>query len=589
MAGSEELPKIYTLRMLLNNHKPKNQDKRDVVTNAPARKMRYFRKFASSFSATGLILGLTFFCISLTPSLLPRDFVVQGILSGIVFVSGYSIGWTGHWVWKFMELKEVTGGLARIMTWLLIAILIVTTIYTLNQIIPWQNSIRQRMEMLPIETAYPVTLSCIAITTALVCILLLRLFQFAAARSVKIINRYLPRRIAIVLGCTVVVCLLLSFINGVIIKGTLNAMDESFAAMNRLLDSEYLQPQHINASGSSQSLISWSDIGRNGKRFVTDGPTKEEITAVIGRDAMQPIRVYAGFDTGETLDDRAKIALAEMKRVGGFDRSTLVIATSTGTGWLDPSAVNSVEFIHSGDIATVTLQYSYLPSWLTLLVEPEVAREAATALFDAIYGYWTTLPHDSRPKLYLHGLSLGALGSADTIDFIAILSDPINGALWSGPPFLSRRWGGLTRNRAPGSPQWRPVYGDSSVVRFLTQDGFPSLNGAKWGPLRVVYLQHASDPMSFFSTDLAYARPDWLGPDRGRDVSPLLKWFPIVSFFQIAFDIPMATNVPLGYGHNFTPADYIDAWIEVTQPTHWNGADTAKVKAHFIGFNPSPI
>jgi uncharacterized membrane protein len=365
-------------------------------------------------------------------------------------------------------------------------------------------------------------------------------------------------------------------------------MDESFAAMNRLLDSEYEQPQHSSASGSKLSLISWNDIGRNGKRFVADGPTKEEIAAVIERDAMQPIRVYAGFDTGDTLEDRAQIALAEMKRVGGFNRATLVIATSTGTGWLDPSAVDSVEYIHSGNIATVTLQYSYLPSWLTLLVEPEVAREAASALFSAIYGYWTTLPQDKRPKLYLHGLSLGALGSADTLDLMLILTDPINGALWSGPPFLSRKWVAVSRNRAPGSPQWRPVYSDSSVVRFMTQDGFPNLDGAKWGRLRVVYLQHASDPMSFFSTDLVYASPDWLGSDRGRDVSPHLRWFPIVSFFQIAFDIPMATNVPLGYGHNFTPADYIDAWIEVTQPRNWDASDTAKVKTHFIGFNPSP-
>ncbi len=122
----------------------------------------------------------------------------------------------------------------------------------------------------------------------------------------------------------------------------------------------------------------------------------------------------------------------------------------------------------------------------------------------------------------------------------------------------------------------------------MTQDGFPYLDDAAWGVLRVVYLQHASDPMTFFSTDIAYKNPDWLGPNRGRDISPHLKWFPIVSFFQIAFDIPMATTVPLGYGHNFAPAEYIDAWIEVTQPNNWSALDTAKVKEHFIGFNPSP-
>ena len=383
--------------------------------------------------------------------------------------------------------------------------------------------------------------------------------------------------------------LLASFVNGIILQRTLRAMDESFAAMNRLLDEEYAAPQDDRASGSARSLIAWSEIGRNGKRFVADGPTWDEIAAVLGREALPPIRVYAGYGTGDTLEERAQIALEELERVGGFDRSTLVVATSTGIGWLDPSAVNPVEFIHGGDIATVTLQYSYLPSWLTLMVEPEQSRRAAHALFEAVYGHWTTLPRDERPALYLFGLSLGALGSEDSADFITMIADPIGGAVWSGPPFPSRVWRAVTRDRNPGSPQWRPIFRDSAVIRFMTQDGFPDLAGAEWGPVRIVYLQHASDPMTFFSTDMAWARPDWLGADRGRDVSPYLRWFPVVSFLQAAFDIPMATTVPLGYGHSFAPASYIDAWIEVTQPKDWSAADTAKLKAHFLDFNPSPL
>ena len=551
--------------------------------------MLYFRNITASFSTIGLILGLTFFCISLTPSLLPRDHIVQGVLSGVVFATGYGIGRLGHWVWKFMELEDVRGRLARIVLWTLVSILTLTAIATLNQIITWQNSIRLRMEMTPVETFYLVTLCGIAIITAMSVIFLVRLLIYAMTKMVDAINRYLPRRIAVVLGSTVFIVLLLSFVNGVIVKGALHAMDESFAAINGLLDDEYDQPLDNRSSGSAQSLISWRDIGRNGKRFVLEGPTKEGIANVLGREAMQPIRVYAGFDTGDTLEERAQIALTEMKRVGGFNRSTVVIATSTGTGWLDPSAVDSVEFIHSGDITTVTLQYSYLPSWLTLLVEPSLAREASGALFKAIYSYWITLPRDKRPDLYLHGLSLGALGSADSLDLLTTISDPIKGALWSGPPFLSRIWTSVTRNRNHGSPQWRPVFRDSSAIRFMTQDGFPKLDGARWGLLRIVYLQHASDPMSFFSTNLAYVSPDWLGSNRGRDVSPYLRWFPIISFLQIAFDIPMATNVPLGYGHNFAPDEYIDAWIEVTQPKNWNSSDTAKIKAHFIDFNPRPM
>jgi uncharacterized membrane protein len=107
--------------------------------------------------------------------------------------------------------------------------------------------------------------------------------------------------------------------------------------------------------------------------------------------------------------------------------------------------------------------------------------------------------------------------------------------------------------------------------------------------LKFVYLQHASDPMTWFSPHLAFVRPDWLGKHRGRDVSPYFRWFPVVTFFQVGFDIPAATSVPLGYGHNFAPDSYIDAWIEVTRPKNWSAVDTEKLKNHFIGFNPRPL
>src|SRR4051794_16653157 len=85
---------------------------------------------------------------------------------------------------------------------------------------------------------------------------------------------------------------------------------------------------------------------------------------------------------------------SELKRVGAFDRSVLVVITPTGTGWIDPSAMNAVEYLHHGDIASVALQYSYLSSPLSLLVQPEYGSEAARALFAEVYGYWTTLPRD---------------------------------------------------------------------------------------------------------------------------------------------------------------------------------------------------
>lgn len=129
------------------------------------------------------------------------------------------------------------------------------------------------------------------------------------------------------------------------------------------------------------------------------------------------------------------------------------------------------------------------------------------------------------PRLYLHGLSLGALGSESSADLIAMIADPINGALWSGPPFPSANWKMMTDERKSGSLQWWPVFGESTTVRFMTQDGFPGPSAiAEWGPLRIIYLQHASDPMTWFSPDLAFKRPAWLARERGRDVSPYFRW-----------------------------------------------------------------
>jgi len=321
-------------------------------------------------------------------------------------------------------------------------------------------------------------------------------------------------------------------------------------------------------------------IGKQGKIFLTSGPTQADIKEFHPHNVIRPIRVYVGIRSHNTPEERAKLALKELKRVGGFDRSVLVVATPTGTGWLDPSAVDTLEYLHGGDTATVSTQYSYLPSWITILVDPKRSIDSATALFNEIYAHWKTLPRSSRPRLYLHGLSLGSLGSERCADLLTLFEDPIQGAVWSGPPFPSQKWRQIVENRNESSPAWLPTFRDQRIVRFTAQEN--SLNiGQPWGPMRFAYVQYASDPMIWFSPDLAWVRPDWLSAGRGPDVSEDLRWYPIVTFLQVACDLPMATTVPLGYGHNYSPSSYIDAWIAVTEPQGWTSQKTARLKARF--------
>src|SRR5690606_4520143 len=134
--------------------------------------------------------------------------------------------------------------------------------------------------------------------------------------------------------------------------------------------------------------------------------------------------------------------------------------------WVEPAAIDTLELLHNGDVASVAVQYSYLTSWLSLVSEPDVGVETARALFDAVYERWHVMPEDQRPKLYLHGLSLGAYSSAASSTLYDILDDPFHGALWVGPPFASDAWQDATENRNSDSPAWKPDIGDGSILRF---------------------------------------------------------------------------------------------------------------------------
>ncbi len=527
---------------------------------------------------------MLFFAASLTPTLLPRSFLTQGVLSGFCLTVGYGIGAFGGWLWAYMELP-LPKALLRVAKPAAAASCTVVTIVALWRAAAWQNSIRELMGLEPVDTAHPAEIILIALATFAILMAVARLFLLALRSVATRVNRFLPRRLANVIAVIAAAALLWSLINGVLVRVVLHAADASFREYDELIEPDSVRPSDPLKTGSSASLLAWDKLGRAGREFISSGPTREDISAFSGRDGLEPIRVYVGLRSAIKPEARAKLALEELKRVGGFARSVLIVVTPTGTGWIDPAAMDSVEYLHDGDVASVALQYSYLPSWLlSLLAEPDYGVDSAAALFKEIYGYWITLPKSRRPKLYLYGLSLGAANSQQSTDLIEVLSDPPSGALWSGPPHSSRLWRLLTDHRNPGSPAWLPRLRDGSFVRFMNQHGEftspASAPSAAWGPIRVVYLQYASDPVTFFDYRSFYREPDWMLWPRGPDVSPLLRWYPVVTFLQLAMDMYMATTAPVGYGHVYAPAHYIDAWIELTGVRGWSEEQIARLKQH---------
>src|ERR1700744_2475485 len=498
-----------------------------------SRATRLLWRQVQSLSGVGLLLGTLFFAAALTPTLVPRAYLTQGALAGACFAIGYAAGVLWRWLWHYLEVPEPSERLRSIANTLIAAASFLVVITFLWRAAEWQNSIRAVMKMEPVETAHPLKVCGVALVTFLALLVLARLFRLVTVFLSGCVRRFIPRKLANVLGLVAATLLFWSIASNLLVRTAFQALDSSFREFDARIEPERPQPTDAGTTGGAASLVNWNELGRAGREFVASKPTAAEISAFTGRPARDPIRVYVGLRGAETARDRARLALAELKRQGGFDRSILVVITPTGTGWVDPAAMVAVEYLHDGDVASVAMQYSYLNSPLSLLFQAEYGEEAAQALFAEIYGYWTTLPKDKRPKLYLHGLSLGALNSQKSAELFETIGDPIAGAVWSGGPFASRIWRSITANRNQGSPEWRPEFRDGRFVRFMNQDGFTVPTDAPWGPMRVVYLQYASDAITFFDYRDAYRPPAWMNAPRGPDVSPELRWYPVVTMLQL--------------------------------------------------------
>lgn len=541
------------------------------------------RIFTSRLSGPGVAVALFFFALSLQPSLLPRTALFQGVVSGVTMMIGYGLGVIGQWAWNYLGLPkpEPASTAQKVVLGVTVVVVGFVAAASIWRQVGWQNDVREIFGMESISPS--VWLLIVPITLAVAAVILIlsravrKLFQLIA----RWLNRIMPQRVARLVGGLALFIVLALLINDVLLTGFFSVANSAFSVRDTATVEGMTQPQTSERSGSPQSLIAWESLGRQGRSFVASGPTVEELNAFQGGGAMEPIRIYAGLKSADTLQQRADLVLEDLKRAGAFERDLLVVATTTGTGFLVPEAMNTLEYVHNGDTAIVGVQYSYLPSWISLLADQEVTRETSRVVFDTIHDYWSTLPPDSRPDIYLFGLSLGSFGVESILTSVNIINEPINGALLTGPPFVNDMWDEITDDRDGGSPAWLPIYQDGRTVRFTSLDNALDVPRGEWDDTKIVYLQHASDPVSFFSPDLAFSEPDWLKEgQRGPDVSAQMAWFPLVTMWQVALDLPAAGNVPAGHGHLYTSGEYLDAWLGVTQPEGWTASDTDALRDH---------
>lgn len=528
--------------------------------------------------AVAVVAGALAFAAALTPSLIPRTGAMQGLVAGLCFALAYGLGAALTALARWVGLRFALPRGLRLAAWVTAGAI---ALGALTQATGWQDAVHRAMGAPPVETARPFIILTVSLLTAILAILSGRLFRRAVIVAANPVARLVPPRLAVTLALIATSSLAWAIGNGVVIDRVLRGMDELYRSVDAALPGSEAAPASPLDSGGPASLIGWETLGVEGRRHVLGRPAAAEIARLAGGIARDPIRVYVGLNSAPDPKARARLALDELIRTGAFDRKLLVITTPTGRGWIDPASLTPLEILHRGDVASVAVQYSYLPSWLSLLVEPDYGRATATATFAAIYDHWRSLPRDRRPRLYLHGLSLGAMNSDLAADVYDILADPHDGAFWVGTPFSSTSWQRFTFGRTPDSPEWLPRFRDGSLVRFANQQGGAPGPAAPWGPMRIVYLQYASDPIVFFQPSMFWREPDWMRSPRGPDVAPEMRWVPLVSGLQVMVDMMTATNAGKGTGHVYAARHYLDGWVQLTAPEGWTPAGTAALRDWF--------
>jgi len=427
--------------------------------------------------------------------------------------------------------------------------------------------------------AAPVAVAVVAVAIALV--RLARHTDHVLARGLRRFA-HLPRRIAAAVAVVLLVVIAVTLVNSVALRTALAVADAAFDGVNAETYPGDVPPVSPTRSGSPASSVPWGSLGREGRAFVVGGRPAAELAAASARPAREPVRVYVGLESAPDAAARAELAVAELERTGAFSRAVLAVVTTTGTGWVDDPVSDDLELIQGGDTAIVATQYSYLPSWLSFLVDGGRADEEGRQLFDAVHNRIAAMPPGvPRPRLVTFGESLGSQGSEAAFSSLADVRAQAEGALWVGPPHGNRLFSQLVERRDPGTREVAPTYADGLVVRFGGGPATARIGGSPptpWIAPHLLYLQHPSDPVVRWTPALLWSRPDWLVEPRGDDVLGAMSWYPVVTFWQVTVDPAAATSVPDGHGHVYA-SEMLDGWVAVATPDGWTPTDTERARA----------
>ena len=513
-------------------------------------------------SLIAVVGALVMYGVSVSPSLLARSWQWHAVASGVLSAVGYIVGLT---IQRFYALVvprlgvEITAPQS-----VSIAFRAVLLLGFFLWFLRWLlQSYRERKRANHLVGMRGETMGEYLLGTFCAFILMLFLLgiawglQWIGRAIVIVLSQWMHMVFALALSLLILVVIVYALTSKVLLKLGINFFTRHARKMNNRTAKGIVQPQVPERSGSPQSRSSWRAVGGQGRVFLGRGPSRADIEAVTGCAAMEPIRVYAGMpEEGQSLQSAADLVVEELHRTGAFDRAVILIATSTGSGWVDEWQVQPLEYLTRGNCATASMQYSFVPSSINFLTDLDVSEEAAVILFETIRRAVDEIPEDRRPALFVCGESLGAYASQHVFSGIVDVLSRTDGALWVGTPAFTPMHAELTAIRHRGSPEVAPVVANGRHVRFVNvpENLWSDVYGRElgdWNYPRVVYAQHPSDPVVWWNSELVWHKPDWISEKVDGDVSPHMQYTRGATYIQVLVDMPVAGTAPGGHGHTY--------------------------------------
>lgn len=543
---------------------------------------RRWQDFIKNSSILGLILG--FFClyVAYVPMLLPRAWWLQGISGGLNAIFGYGVGvivgFLGDCLANFM-----IRGKNRSFKDLPIVIFLGGVIGALGVAIYHYNAstlIAHTVQLSPPTVVTVLGALLISLVLWWGVVVLVRLGIQGISKTIETCTTALAKPVKwlikglvfLVLGIGLVVLSRDYVWQEVVEKVAYEAQNLNGSNPQSLVPPTSPYKSGFESSSQSQKPAQqWQALGHYGQRFVSLGVSEQDITRLTQLPAIEPIRVFVGLNHQEPdkalLNSMVKTALAEMDRTQAFKRQYILVQGATGRGWIQEYSVQTVEYLTQGDVATVVVQYSYLPSQFSFLLGDDLAVYANRLLIETIQQRLAQMPPTQRPKLLLAGESLGAYASQSPFNEAKTVIHQIDGAVWIGTPRFSPLWENIVQQRDTGSTEALPMIDAGRHIRFMDSPEALHKPTTTWQSPRIVFLQYATDPIVWWSPDMLWRQPDWMKEPKGRGVAYLPKWLPVLSFWELSLDMPASNQTSAGFGHIYED-DIVYAWAKVLDSTH---------------------